>query len=79
MTPTMGPKEVHNRIKEFGNIRRDAGRNQAALLEVALFVEDVFGLFLSDAEICEDNLGTHQDTENFVLKKLDPSVRCNET
>ena len=79
MIPPVDPKEVHCRIKEFGNIRKDAGKNQAALLEVALFVEDVFGLFLSDAEICEGNLGTHQDTENFVLKKLDPSEGCNKT
>ena len=53
-------------------MRKNAGKNNAALLEVALFIEDVFGIFLSDTEICEDNLGTHQDAEIFVLKKLDP-------
>lgn len=66
----MDSKKVHDRIKEFGNIRKDAGRNNAALLEVALFVEDEFGISLSDEEICEKNLGTHKDTEAFILKKL---------
>ena len=51
-------------------MRKDAGKNKAALLELTLFVEDTFGLILSDAEICEENLGTHQDTVTFVLKKL---------
>ncbi len=67
----MNPENVHSRIKEFSNIRENAGNDNAALLEVALFVEDVFGIILSDKEICEENLGTHQDTETFVLKKLD--------
>ena len=72
MIPPVNSKEVHKRIKEFGNMRKNAGKNNAALLEVAFFVQDVFGIFLSDTEICEDNLGTHQDAEIFVLKKLDP-------
>ncbi len=66
----MNKEAIHSRIKEFRNIRENAGNDNAALLEVALFVEDVFGIVLSDEDICEENLGTHQDTETFVLKKL---------
>ncbi len=66
----MDSKEVHARIREFRNIRENAGKDEAALLEVALFVEDVFGISLSDEEICESNLGTHQVSEYFVLNKL---------
>jgi acyl carrier protein len=66
----MDVKAVHERIVEFSRIRPDAKRDEIALLEVALFVEDVFGLILSDQEICEENLGTHQTTEKFVLEKL---------
>lgn len=66
----MDSREVHDRIKEFTRIRQNAGKDEAALLEVALFVEDVFGLILSDEEISEENLGTHEDTEKFVLQKL---------
>jgi hypothetical protein len=61
-------QDIRDRIDEFRKIREDAGSDDAALLEVALFVEDVFWLCLSDDEICEKNLGTHQATEQFVLK-----------
>lgn len=63
-------EDVNARIKEFNNIREDAGNDEAALLEVALFIEDVFGFILSDEEICEENLGTHHNLEVFVLEKL---------
>ena len=66
----MDVKAVHERIVEFSRIRPDAKKDEIALLEVALFVEDVFGLILSDQEICEENLGTHQTAEKFVLEKL---------
>ena len=67
----MNSEDVRKRINEFRNIRADAGADEAALLEVALFIEDVFGIILSDSDICKENLGTHQDTEKFILKKLD--------
>ena len=66
----MDSSEVHDRITEFSGIRQNAGKDEAALLEVALFVEDVFGLILSDEEISEENFGTHEATEKFVLQKL---------
>ena len=66
----MNSKDVRARITEFSKIRENAEKDEAALLEVALFVEDVFGIILTDEEICEENLGTHQATEGFVLKKL---------
>ena len=66
----MNSEEIHRRIREFSNIRKDAQNDEAALLEVALFVEDVFGILLSDEDICERNLGTHQATEQFVRNRL---------
>ena len=66
----MKTEDVNARINEFDNIREDARNDEAALLEVALFIEDVFGIILSDEEICEKNLGTHQNLEVFVLEKL---------
>ena len=74
----MDSQEIHERITEFGKIRQNAGRDEAALMEVALFVENLFGIVLSDDEICEENLGTHNSTENFVMKKLDPEKICVE-
>jgi hypothetical protein len=64
-------QDILERVNEFRKIRADAGSDDAKLLEVALFVEDVFGLCLSDGEICEKNLGTHQAMEQFVLKKCE--------
>lgn len=66
----MNSQEIHERINEFRKIRADAGSDDTKLLEVALFVEDVFGLCLRDDEICERNLGTLQATEMFVRKKF---------
>ncbi len=66
----MNPKEIHERINEFCRIREEAGNDEPALLEVALFIEDVFGLVLSDDEICEKNLGTYRNLERFVLNKM---------
>ena len=75
----MNSIEVNKRIKEFSGIRENARDNNADLLEVALFVEDVFGLVLSDAEICKENLGTLQSIERFVIEKLNLEEPCAES
>jgi len=50
----MNLREVHLRLAEFSGIRQNAEKDETALLEVALFIEDTFGLVLSDEEICEE-------------------------
>jgi len=50
----MNLREVHMRLAEFSGIRQNAEKDETALLEVALFIEDTFGLVLSDEEICEE-------------------------
>ncbi len=75
----MDPKFVHDRIKEFSRIRENAGKDDIALAEAALFIEDVFGITLTDIEICEKNLGTHESAERFVLKKLNTGDVCAES
>jgi len=52
----MNLREVHLRFAEFSGIRQNAENDETALLEVALFIEDTFGLVLSDGEICEVQL-----------------------
>lgn len=66
----MNKKKVKQRLSEFARLCQNAENDEKALLEVALFVEDVFGIVLSDHEICEKNLGTHQAVEKFVFEKL---------
>ena len=75
----MNALEVKKIIREFAGIRKDAGKDEAALLEVALFIEEVFGFVLTDEEICENNLGTHEETEKFVLNKLNMEEACVES
>ena len=66
----MNKKKVKERLSEFAGTCKNAENDEKALLEAALFVEDVFGIVLSDNEICEKNLGTHHAIEKFVFEKL---------
>ena len=72
----MDLKEVHQRLVEFSGIRQNAGKEEAALLEVALFLEDTFGLVLSDEEISAENLGTSGAIERFICEKLYLGEAC---
>ncbi len=66
----MKKQDIHERINEFKKIKPDGAADNLSLLEMALFVEQVFGLCLTDDDICVENLGTHQATEQFVIRKL---------
>ena len=66
----MDKKQIKARILEFAGKHQKAGNDEIALLEAALFIEDIFGLVLSDDEICAKNLGTRHVIEEFVLEKL---------
>lgn len=72
----MNQKELKARILEFTRVHTNAGDSEIALLEAALFIEDEFGLVLTDDEICEKNLGTRQAIEKFVSEKLHSSGSC---
>lgn len=63
-------REIHELINEFKKIRDNAGSNDSALAEVALFVENIFGIYLSDDDICKENFGTFEATENFIIQRL---------
>ena len=75
----MDLREVHQRLAEFSGIRQNAENDEAALLEAALFVEDMLGIVLSDEEICEENLGNHKAIERFVRNKLELGEACAES
>jgi acyl carrier protein len=66
----MNKRQVKERLSEFAGICQHAENDGIVLLEAALFVEDVFGIALSDNEICKKNLGTHNAIEKFIVKKL---------
>ena len=75
----MNKKQVNKRISELASVIQDAGSDETSLLEIALFVEEVFGIFLSDNEICEKNFGNYHTTEKFVLEKLKLDRTCVES
>jgi len=74
----MNKKQVKERMSELASVIQDAGSDATSLLEIALFVEEVFGIFLSDNEICEKNFGNYHTTEKFVLAKLKLDRTCVE-
>ena len=67
----MNRQEVKVRIEELSRIRNGPFSDRPSLAETAMFVEDVFGLTLTDEEIDERNLGSISVIEDFVLKKLE--------
>jgi hypothetical protein len=71
--------QITERLSEFAGTNQHAGNDEIALLEAALFVEDIFGIALSDNDICEENLGTHHAIKKFVFKKLKLDRTCVES
>jgi len=67
----MNRQKLKVRIEEFSRIRNKPVPDRPSLAETAMFVEDVFGLTLTDEEISERNLGSIAAIEDFVLKKLE--------
>ena len=66
----MNRQEVKGRIEEYSHIGTNPDSDGPSLAEAALFVEEVFGLTLTDGEISPDNLGSIVAIEQLVLKKL---------
>ena len=61
-------------LDEFNEIRqkpgKKTGKNEtSSILETALFIEDMFGIVLTDDEICEENLRKDNNLEDFVFDK----------
>ena len=74
-----GLKQLIEQLAEISRANQNAENDEIALLEKALFVEDVLGITLSDDEISEKNLGTQHTIEKFVLEKLKLDKKCVES
>ena len=57
-------------IEEFWRIRKDSKKDDLYLLETALFIEDVFGVRLSDDEITHHLLKDPVSIEHFIRSKV---------
>lgn len=61
---------IREYINEYWRIRKDSKKDEFYLLETALFIEDVFGIRLSDDEIDLYTLKNPESIDKFVRKKL---------
>ncbi|MFW6139183.1 MAG: hypothetical protein ACOC7U_08420 [Spirochaetota bacterium] len=75
----MDSKDIHQYVDDFHSLRPVIENTDSAIAEVALFVEETFGITLTDAEICRQNLGTHESLKNFLLNKLKGWHKCAES
>jgi hypothetical protein len=64
-----GTAEWESRLSEYSWLRADAGGNELALLEAALFVEEATGILIRDDEIIPENLGSIQAIRRFVAAR----------
>lgn len=62
--------EAIKRLDEFRALRTEPGQDEKSLLEAALFLEDNFGLRLTDDEISKNYLGSHSAIKKFLFKRL---------
>lgn len=62
--------EVRKRIAELAGLRPAPAADPVALVEAALFIEDVFGLRLTDADMTAERLGSFEAMEQLVLERL---------
>ena len=65
----LGRADIEARLEEYRRIRPDPGRDELALLETALFVEEALGIHLCDDEIVDANLGSFESIRRFVATR----------
>jgi hypothetical protein len=65
----MDKATIDTRLSEYGRIRPDPGRDERCLLETALFVEETFGITLSDEEIDFGTLGTFEGIQRLITAR----------
>jgi hypothetical protein len=58
-------------LQEYEAVRDPSGDPELEALRAAVFVEDVFGISLTDAEITLDSLGTRDATRSVILRHLE--------
>jgi hypothetical protein len=68
-TVTQYRTEIDARLEEYRGIRPDPGKDELALLETALFVEEALGMRVRDDEIVAENLGTFEAIRRFVARR----------
>lgn len=60
---------IDRRLEELGPPRGPGGDEALALLELAIFVEESFGIALSDEDIAPEALGSAEAIRRLVLER----------
>jgi acyl carrier protein len=63
--------EVSKRIDEYAETRGERFDDPLDLVEAALFVEDVFGITLTDDDMSPERLGTIARVKQLVLERME--------
>lgn len=63
-------ERVDQILQEYEAVRDSSGDPELEALRAAVFVEDVFGIRLCDAEINSDTLGTFDAMRAVLLDRL---------
>ena len=66
----MTQKDIDERLEEYRRIRPNPGFDAVALAEAALFIEDVFGIRLTNKEISEQRLGSFDRMRVLLYSRL---------
>jgi hypothetical protein len=66
---TLNQIEIDARLEEYRKVRPDPGQDELVLLETALFVEEAFGIRLTDEEIVSRDLGTFEAIKRLILAR----------
>jgi hypothetical protein len=61
--------DIEERLEEYAWLCRDPGRDELALLEAALFLEESFHILLTDEEISPESLGSLALMKQLVAEK----------
>jgi hypothetical protein len=72
----MDNEQVCRHLCDFRRLKPVIDDTHESIIEVALFVEDVFNIILTDSEIDVVNLGSHESLKRFILQKLQLEDSC---
>lgn len=66
----MNTHDVSKRIEELAGVKKAPFETPLEQVEIALFIEDVFGFGLTDDDMTAARLGTFEAIEQLVLERL---------
>ena len=75
----MKREEILHYLNEFKKLHTHKLDEQEFLIEATLFIEDLLHITLTDEEITDKNMGSHDALKSFILVKLQLEDTCAES